>query len=380
MRINFILNTLGGGGAERVVQTLANHLSTGHEVRIIYLEDIEPVYTLDSGIKTSTLRSGFLNRGPGKLLSLPLQAAELARNLRRHPADANLSLLFRANLVHILTRNFGNRAPILISDRNPPSEQYGRRSLQDRTMRFLIRKLYPHSDHDIAISEGVARSSEAFGLPREKITVIHNPQDCRTILKRAGESPAVDLSPWPHPRIVTSGRLTYQKDYPTLIHAFHRVARDTSASLLILGQGEEENNLRVLVSKLGIDKQVGFLGWQPNPFAIFNQSDLFLLTSRFEGFGNVILEAMLCGLPVVVTDSRGGPNEILENGRWGRLVPVGDVEAIASTVSGLLRDSSARQTLRESGAARAWQFDVEKVAGRYLEIFEFFKQRNLSAS
>lgn len=370
MKINIILNALGGGGAERVVQTLANHLANDHRIRLFYLEKLAPVYPLDPSIESTTLRSGLLNRGPGKFLSLPVQATELVQLLNRFPADANLSLLFRANLVHLLTRNLGNRAPILISDRNPPTEQYALSSLQDRTMRYLIRRFYPHADHDIAISEGVARSTESFGLPRERISVIHNPQDCRNIIELARESPAVDLSPWPRPRIVTSGRLTYQKDYPTLIRSFHRVIQDTPASLIILGQGEEEANLRALVRELGLDSRIAFLGWQSNPFAIFNQCDLFLLTSRFEGFGNVILEAMLCGLPTVVTNSKGGPNEILDNGRWGRLVPVGDVDAIAAVVSSLLQNSNSRKALQKAGIERAWQFDVAIVARRYLEVFE----------
>jgi len=293
MKILLSINSLSGGGAERVVQTLANYFNTldDYEVVVVILETLKDSYILDSGIRKRVLRTAPTCRGFGKILSIPLQAYELAKIIKEERPDASISLLVRANLVHIMSRWFGNRNPILISERNTSLNQYKYNSLKNRIMRWLIRWLYPKATRVSAISNGVKESLLSFGICPSKIRVIYNPQPLQAFHELATESSSIQIEQ--DARIlVTVGRLVDQKDHVTLIKAFAKVKEDIDARLCIIGDGPNRKKLESLAQTLGLTDDIRFLGWQPNPFALLKQADIFVLSSRFEGFGNVIIEAM----------------------------------------------------------------------------------------
>jgi glycosyltransferase involved in cell wall biosynthesis len=364
----FLINNMGGGGAERVVATLANHLSRALDWRITILTlQHGPVqYTVSSDVIVRSLRTPALGIGLGRVLVLPLSAVELARFLKRERPDFAMSFLVRSNLTLILTRWLGNTAPIVISERCATDAVYAGGALGARVMRRLVSALYPYASRIVAISGGVKTSLERLRVPGERVRVIYNPQDLEPLLQLSARGRSAPPGPF---RIVTVGRLTDQKDYPTLFRAFQQVcSAGLDARLVILGEGPDEGRLRALAASLGIDGRIEWHGWIPSPHPVMSACDVFVLTSKYEGFGNVIVEAMACGLPVVCTDCESGPSEILEGGEHGMLVPVGDSGAVARAILTLASDGRLRSTLRDRGLARARHFDVAAIAQEYVEV------------
>lgn len=345
--------------------TLANHLREvlGWEVAIVTLDGGPCSYPLASGIAVHQLWTHRLSRGPGKLIVLPLAAFAFARFVRAYGPDAVISFLVRANLVMVLSRALGNPLPANISER-AVSAPYSGRSPIAVVMRTLVRWLYPRARVVVAISGGVRDSLVALGVPHDRIRVIYNPQDIGGITRAAGTT---DGRPDPTFRVVTAARLTAQKDLPTLLRAF-RLVHDTDdhARLVILGEGPDAASLQRLARELGISQVVEWRGWVP-PYRIMAESDVFVLSSIYEGFGNVIVEAMACGLPVISTDCPSGPSEILAGGEYGVLVPIQDSGALANAILRLRSDSQLRERLVERGRQRAREFDVAAIAPSYIE-------------
>jgi glycosyltransferase involved in cell wall biosynthesis len=165
---------------------------------------------------------------------------------------------------------------------------------------------------------------------------------------------------------VAIGSLKSQKDYPTLLKAFVLLRDRRPARLLILGEGPERPALERLIGELGLVDRVRLAGYVADPYPYLEMADLFVLSSAWEGLGNVIIEALVCGTPVVATDCRSGPAEILENGRYGRLVPVSDPESLAAAMAASLTETPDRDVLRARGA----EFSVERAADQYLELLD----------
>ena len=155
-----------------------------------------------------------------------------------------------------------------------------------------------------------------------------------------------------------------QKDFPTLLIAFSRLVKHRHARLIVLGKGPLLPELLALARKLGIPGHVDFPGFVENPYAYLARARLFVLSSRHEGIGNVLVEAMACGCPVVSTDCPFGPSEILEGGRWGELVPVGDPVALAEAMIRTMDAPPKRETLRN----RASFFSLGRAVGRYEKL------------
>ncbi|HKJ88778.1 MAG TPA: glycosyltransferase, partial [Gammaproteobacteria bacterium] len=233
--------------------------------------------------------------------------------------------------------------------------------------RLGVRFLYRFADRIVANSRGVADDLiESFGLPPRKVRVVYNPVVTEQLLERSRE-------PVPHPwlqpgrefsTVVGCGRLARQKDFPTLFRALAEVRRERDCRLVILGEGPERDNLQELASELGIREAVDLPGFVDNSYAHMAKADLFVLSSRWEGLPNVLIEAMACGAPCVATDCPSGPREILQEGRYGRLVPMGDAPALAAAMQDSLKSPPSADELRE-GAAR---FRAEAATDNLLEV------------
>jgi glycosyltransferase involved in cell wall biosynthesis len=367
MKLAFIINTLGGGGAEKAVTLLSGYAaSEGVTTRVYTLQSGSDAYQLDPRIERVVLTSGRMNRGVGRILSLPLQAAELARQLRNWRPDVCVSVLPRSNIAHVMTRWFGNRQPVLITEQVSSRDAYPSKSIKDRVMRSMIARFYPQADQVFPSSEGVKEGLTRFGVDRDRMQVVYNAVSLSEIHQAASASvPAANTDSVP--TIITVGRLAYQKDHETLLRAFALTRRRLEARLVLVGQGPLRDDLTALARELEISDRVLFAGWQENPFAWMANADLFVLSSRFEGFGNVVVEAMACGLPVVSTDCPSGPSEILANGDAGILVPVGDVHAMADAMCAVLQDGKLRKQLADKSQRRAPEFDISVIGPRHLE-------------
>jgi glycosyltransferase involved in cell wall biosynthesis len=292
----------------------------------------------------------------------------LASYLRREQPDALLSAKTPSNLVAIWAKRLakvGTR--IVVSERTNLSMS----TQQSPKWRWrfavpLIRKVYPQADLVAAISNGVADDlSSRTGLSREGITTIYNPV-LTNYIKAQSILPV--FHPWfdteKIPVILGVGRLVPQKDFPTLLKAFAHIHRKHPARLLILGEGRERAKLKALASELGIAEEVSLPGFEPNPYAFMARASVFVLSSAWEGLSNVLIEALACGCPVVSTNCPSGPQEVLDNGAFGPLVPVGDDRTLAEAILHTLKHPPNPEGLR----SRAAEFDIREISRQYLNV------------
>lgn len=360
-RIAIFLPSLNGGGAERVMVTLANAFAArGYEVDLVlaaaqgpYLKDV-----------SAAVRIVDLKAGRVIMALLPLM-----RYLRRQRPVAMLTAMTHANVVALLARRLA-RVPtrLVVSERTTISVEVDRaQDLAARIIYALVPKLYSRAAGIVAVSQAAAADLVGFaGLPASGVEVIYNPFDLDRIQTLAA-GPL--MHPWfvpgQPPVILAIGRLNEAKDYPALIRAFARLRKSRAARLLILGEGELRSSLEALVGECGLTTDgVQMPGFVVNPFAYLARCGVFVLSSRWEGLPGALIEAMACGAPVVSTDCPSGPREILESGRWGTLVSVGDEEAMAKAIDSVL--STPRTQLPEV-RQRAADFEHGKAVDAYLK-------------
>jgi len=205
------------------------------------------------------------------------------------------------------------------------------------------------------------------GLSENQISVIHNPVLNDDFSRKVNENVDHQWFRDNIPVILGVGRLTPQKDFGTLIRAFALVRSEVPARLVILGEGDERKNLEALVADLGLQDSVELLGYVPNPYPYMAAATVFVLSSIFEGFGNVIVEALAAGTPVVSTDCEGGPKDILDYGKYGRLVPVGNPSQLAEAIIGVIKNRTQSDLSVLKG--RAQMFTSNHVARQYMDLF-----------
>ncbi|MGF1480915.1 MAG: glycosyltransferase [Cyanophyceae cyanobacterium] len=331
-RIAFYLRALLQTGIERNQLNLAQSLvQNGIAVDFVLntLAD-KARHRFPSGVRIVDLKAPRLPAG------LPL----LVRYLRQEQPLAMISAQHLTNEAAVLAHRLaGVSTKLIVSEHNHVSAEWrGKQKLTERLTPLFVRILYPWADGIVAVSQGVAQDLAAVTrLPRQSIEVIYNSVVTPKVFEQAKEPVEHTWFGAGEPPVILGvGRLHPQKDFPTLIRAFARVRREQPARLVILGGGPERQRLQALVRELALEEDVALLGFVPNPFAYMARAAVFVLSSAWEGFGNVIAEAMAVGTPVVSTDCPSGPAEILDNGQYGHLVPVGNSEALSQAVLAVL--------------------------------------------
>lgn len=239
--------------------------------------------------------------------------------------------------------------------------------------RLVCAYMYPRLSKIICVSRGVAENLvDLFPRVRsEQIVILYNPVAIDKIGPFLGDNdPLLDTKENKNNIILSVGRLSYQKGFDVLIKAYALLRRNGFHNLFlwIVGKGEEEENLKQLTRKLGVENGVQFLGFQAEPWKFMKKADVFALSSRCEGFSVVLVEAMLCGLPVVSTDCPYGPREVLLNGACGLLVPPEDPEALAKALKQVLLDKVLSNQLVQAGFARAQDFLPERIVPQLEKI------------
>lgn len=358
-RLAIFVPSMHEGGAERAMVKLSQAVAErGCSVDLVLAKAEGPHLVEVSGlVRIVDLKA------PRTLSSLPA----LARYLRRERPAAMLCVMNHANIVALWARRLaGVSVRMIASERNTLSVSARQAvSLRARLMPWLTRRFYPWADAIVAVSGGVADDlAQVTGIPRDRIEVIYNPV-VTPDLRRQAQVP-VDhrwFGPGQTPVLLSVGRLRVQKDFPTLIRAFAEVRRTRLARLLILGEGPERPILEALVKELGLEQDVCLPGFIGNPYAYMARASAFILSSRWEGLPGVLIEALACGAPVISTDCPSGPREILADGRYGQLVPVGDVAAMAHAIETVLAGSTPRP------ASDSWlPFESGIVADQYLRL------------
>jgi glycosyltransferase involved in cell wall biosynthesis len=331
-RVAIFLASLEGGGSERIALNLAQGFAErGLEVDLV-LQRAEGPYLaqVPDEIRIVDLRAGRMARAAFPLITY----------LRRERPPFLLSLMMGANIIAILSRKLARvDTRLVISEHLNISIASGNAvRLRSRYLPLMAKRTYPWADGIVAVSEGVAEDlARTLGLPRKKIEVIYNPVITPELLEKAREP--VDhpwFQPGEPPVILGAGRLTGQKDFPTLLRAFSLVRKERPVRLVILGEGEDRHELKALVDELGLAEDVEMPGFVDNPYGYMAGAAVFVQSSRWEGLPTVLIEAMALGKPVVATDCPSGAREILNDGRYGTLVPVGDVKRLAAGISAML--------------------------------------------
>ena len=350
---------LDGGGAEKVMLNLARGFADqGLKVDLVLVKAEGPYLSqLPPNVRIVQLETSRL------IMSIPT----LVRYLKQQHPPVLISALEDTNMVALGARKLANVSTrVVVTVHNHLSrEAQNATQLKRRLTPQFVKWLYPWADRIVAVSRGVAENLVDIGLPSEKIKVIYNPIVTPEFSEKVQESIE---HPWfflgQPPVILGVGRLEKQKDFPTLIRAFAQLKQQHPARLMILGEGSERSKLEDLVQKLGIAKDVAFPGFVANPYAYIARAAVLVLSSAWEGFGNVIVEALAAGTPVVSTDCESGPAEILENGQYGKLVSVGDVEGMAQAIAQTLKEVPASKLLKD----RSIEFSLEKAITQYQQL------------
>ena len=357
-RIALFLPTLLAGGVERVMLNLASgFVSRNYSVDLVAANAAGP----------------FREQVPPQARLFDLEASRvltavpaLARYLRAERPDALIAAMTHSSIAALFARQISGVGTKIIATEHVDMSLMLRdsRRLRVRAVPLLAHWLLPHADSIVAVSRGVADDvALRAGIPRESIHVIYNPIPTAEMLLRAQERPS---HPWMSdalPVILSAARLEDQKSQDILLRAFALVLRHRPTRLLILGEGPLRRELEQLAVKLGIAESVSMPGFEPNPYSYMARAKVFALTSRYEGFGMVLVEALALGASVVSTDCPSGPREILEGGRWGRLVPVGDIQALANALLAAL-DSPTMPTPPEA----LHMYDIESVVSKYEDV------------
>ena len=362
-RLAIFLPTLVGGGAERIMLNLAaGFTGQGYAVDLVLAQAEGPYLAQVPG----AVRLVELNARHFKALRTLASLPGLVRYLRQERPDALLTAL-HANIVALWAKRLaGIPQRVVISEHNTFSRKYQQHSgWYSRLMLGLVKYFYPRANGIVAVSEGVADDlAQVAGIPRDRIQVIYNPVVTPELQAKAKD---VLEHPWFEPSeppvLLAIGRLTAQKDFSTLIQAFAQVRQARPARLLILGEGEDRPELEALVRRLSLEQDVSLPGFIANPYPYMAQASLFVLSSRWEGLPTVLVEALYCGAPIIAMDCPSGSREILREGQYGKLVPVGDIASLAQAIEVMLDGATPRQP-RES-----WQpFELETAVSQYKSI------------
>lgn len=354
-----LVSELGKGGMGKMRIQLVNALvELGLEVDLLFAKEHSAYSTSALDPRVRIVRLATTNALSG--------VPRLAAYLRRHRPRALLTQRVRVNvlahraraLARVTTRVYAtiNSHISRAVDNYPPSQR-------QRTL-GRIRRYFPRNDRLIAISRGVAADiGELTGCPPEQVAVAPNPV-IRPDLEELAAEPVAHpwFQPGQPPVVLGVGRLTTQKDFPTLVRAFARFRQAHEARLVILGKGPHREAIADAASRADIEADFDLPGFVANPYAYMARSRMFVLSSAWEGFGNVLAEAMAVGVPVVATDCPSGPSEILEGGEWGPLVPVGDAPALAEAMARVWRSPPDAEALKRSARER---FDPATSARAY---------------
>ena len=364
IKVLFFIYQMGAGGAARTLLNIINNLDRSKFQLILVTLDYDGSY--ESEVKDDVI----FEKVNTKRLSRAI--FKLARIIRAEKADLVFSTIPRVNTIAILaTRLSFTKAKSVVRE---ASNLDG--GLIERLKLRLFGLAYKFSDQVISLSEGVKDNLvKRYKVKREDIKVIYNPIDLHEIAQKVKNDqlkPEYQAMFLPDRKnIITAGRLVAQKDQATLIKAFAKVNQQIESRLIILGEGPLEAELKNLSKSQKVNEHVHFVGFQDNPYLFFDAADLFVLTSTFEGFGHVLAEALATGTPVVSTDCKSGPAEVLDNGNYGRLAEVGHVDDISENILAILNLSNiSLNDIINRGYKRAQFFDAEDIVKQYEATFE----------
>lgn len=391
-RVYFLTLTLTGGGAERVVSNLSRYLTDDIEFNVVLLDGKKISYSYNGNLYDLDIS---IKRNP--IIQLLKGIYSSYNMLKGKGSKTVVSFLDIPNLINIFLKS----EKTILSVRNFKSKRVG--GLYGKLHKIIINLFYNKSDCIVAVSKGVKNDLvKKFGINEDKIKVIYNPCDIEKIKKSSKEKLSNSFSSSifrnQDPIVANVGSLRNQKGQWHLIRSFSQVRNKIpEAKLILIGQGRLKNHLKNLTKKLNLEQNVFFLGFQDNPFKFLSRSDLFVLSSLWEGLPNVILESMACELPIVSTDCRSGPREILapdtdykkeirdeiEYAKHGILTPVPDgtkyesdqpltkeEKLLAKSIIQVLGNKNLKSKYVSQSKKRVKDFQPEKIAKQWVNLIK----------
>ncbi|MCP5099307.1 MAG: glycosyltransferase, partial [Chloroflexi bacterium] len=354
----WVIPNLAGGGAERAVTTIITHLDQTRVRPTLCLYQASGVFLEEARQVVEIINLDVNGRSDPRLIP------RLSHVIKQQQPDVTIGVLRTCGIITTLAHRFaGKPGKLIINEQNTPSHEMQMRG-GFGWKRPLLRHLYRQADAVLAISQAIHDDlHHTFTLPSHQIPIIHNPV-------HFSDEQMVLAAP-PHPwlmnadlqTIVSIGRLHPQKGHDLLIQAFAQVQQNLPKSrLIIVGEGSERATLTTLIQQLNQTDSVALVGFQNNPAAYLQHASLFALASRYEGFGIVLAEAMLIGVPIVATDCPGAPRELLQNGRSGLLVPSENIDALANGLHTLLLDTHLKQKFIKMSKQQVAQFAAPVIA------------------
>mgnify|MGYP003578121175 CR=1 FL=1 len=357
-RIAIVLPNLQGGGVERVRLLLAGQfVAEGFAVDLVLMEQRgELISDVPDGCRIVDLHAP-------RMRSLPLR---LRRYLREQRPDAVLAAMWPVTgLSGLALRLAGLPTNLVVSEHNDLRRVPAIKPIERLALRLFGRWFYGRASKVVAVSKGVADSlTEVAGVSPDRVEVIHNPVRQAGAAIEPGDGALLSWWREGEARLIAVGSLKPQKDYPTLLAGLGQLRRTVDARLIVLGEGPERASLERIAAGEGLADAVRFPGFRPSPQPYLEQADLLVLSSRWEGLGNVITEALLAGCRVVSTDCPSGPAELPADGQYGRLVPVGDAAKLADAITAALAEPHDPKP----GMEWAGRFNPKAAARAYLNL------------
>jgi len=370
-KLSILVNDLDTGGAERVVSILLDMLKDRYDITLFMIHDIV-FYDIPKEVKVVIVGNANLqDSGLIKLLKLPILGWQYKKENISSPIS--ISFLSRSNYINILAKLFGMRGKVIISERAMPSLQYSN-NIQGKINKFLIRHLFNRADLTVANSQGNALDlKNNFSI--NNTMVINNLFDVKKIVALSKE----DVALHDGFSFVSIGRLDEGKNHQLQIEAMQKI----DAKLYIIGDGILREKLEEQIVDLYLEDKVFLLGKQKNPYKYLSKADVFLFSSNREGFPNVLAEALACGLPVISTDCKSGPREILapstdmnfqltedvELAEYGILTATNSLKSMTIAMTLMQEDDDLREDYARKSTQRAMDFDKDIIIDKFIEIF-----------
>lgn len=364
MKILIVVPSLKRGGAERVASLLSLEWSRENKVDLAIFDTQGMAYNFGGQLIDLQLPSKKHFRQ--KLTTAIQRIYQLYILIKEANPDKIYSIMESANFPIIIACLFAG-----ISKRLYVSIHTNPKRISPKSHQFLLRYLYRLPKMVITASSGIRESLiDTFGISKNKTYFIPNPVD----IEKIDEQKSLPIQIKHHADLLSGtlflgvGRLNYQKRFDKLIDAFAMISSDYDCRLIILGEGADRKRLEERISQLGLSTVVMLPGAVDNPFPYYSNATAFVLSSEYEGWGNVVVEAMACGCPTISFDCDFGPREITSNGKYGQLVPSGNIEELAAAMANIIDDSDYRHYLKMKGLERAKSYDVRFVADQTLRL------------
>ena len=373
IKILFVYSNLNQGGIQRVLQLLSEEFSKrkNYEVYLALFDNTQvvPFYGEIIDIKAPTTKNPFL-----LFLNIIKRVRRINKIVKEKEIDVIISHAEITNLFTLVSKKiYKFKPPIIATYHTNFKESAKKMGIFDLIARRYNVKFQYVADKILCVSKGMENQLADNGFDRVKLTTICNPVSIDSIdsmSKQRINSEHEFIFDKNFKIIISAGRLVGSKNFQLLLESYMEINKNIKCRLIILGEGPERSELEKLIIDNNQQENIYLLGWQENPYKYINQSNLFVLSSNYEGFPMIVLEALACNIPVISTDCPFGPNEMIQSNINGILVPVNNKSELSKAISTVLSDKSYAKKLSSKGKQRALDFSVDKIASQYEKLID----------